>query len=113
MDFWITSNIIFDLESVSSTNVFLVAHDQHQATHFSSSDADKYVNLLKPLATHINWRKEPATEDQSQFVIKGTDGTTHKYHPPSEVDKLWLGHGGEADPELQSNEKEKQRKAYR
>ena len=69
--FYIAANIMFDLETGKTNQVFLLSSLEAEATPFSQSDADMYIKFVKQRARNIDWSIVPSVERPGMFLIKG------------------------------------------
>jgi hypothetical protein len=69
--FWVSGNILFDLETGKTTQILLLANREEDATTFTEKDANGYFAFVKQRSKYIHWSLEPSKERAGQFVIKG------------------------------------------
>jgi hypothetical protein len=69
--FWITGNILFDLETGKRTDVLMLTSSEGDATTFTESDADNYKSFIERRANIIQWAVMPSTQSPGKFVIRG------------------------------------------
>ena len=70
-DIWIEANIVFDLETGKTTQVFMLASHEADASTFSRADADTYLLFVKRRAPGIAWSIEASKQRPELFVIRG------------------------------------------
>jgi hypothetical protein len=81
--FYIAANIIFDIATGETRNVLMLVNKPEDASIFSVTDAQNYVNFVKARASKIIWTVETVTSTKGpsdlwrmqslgqQFIIKG------------------------------------------
>jgi hypothetical protein len=74
--FWVSGNIIFDLETGKKTEVLMLVSAEDDASTFNDRDADGYLDFVKRRTRSIAWTKEPSNERPGMFVIKGVQNVS-------------------------------------
>lgn len=85
--FYIAANIIFDIATGDTRSVLMLVNKPEDASIFSATDAQKYINFVKVRAQKIIWEVEPLpstdtpdlfrralgvhTAATDRFIIKG------------------------------------------
>src|SRR5260370_34388766 len=89
MTCWIARQIVLDLESGNLRIMFTLVDDPQQATRFSSSEVNRYIEGLRARAEKFTWEGVAA---DNQNIIKVTGDTMPTFAPPEKDDDLWVGH---------------------
>ena len=71
--FWIGSNILFDLGTGKTSQVFMLVNDRREASVFGvESEAQTALSFVQRRATNIQWYLEPPTPQRPQgWSIRG------------------------------------------
>jgi hypothetical protein len=70
--FYIAANIIFDLATGETKNVLMLVNKSEDASIFSATDAQNYVNFVKPRAPKIIWSVEQLAPRSASDMLGGT-----------------------------------------
>jgi len=71
--FWITGDIIFDLQTGKKSDVLRLAANERDASTFTQAAAETYLGFVqaRTLDSGIVWSVERSLELPTEFVIKG------------------------------------------
>ena len=74
--FWISANIIFELQTGKTTDVLTLVNRMDDATVFGTQDeAEKYLQFVQVRAPRIRWDIVPPTPQRLGFIIRGLQVT--------------------------------------
>ena len=68
---YIAANILFDLETGKTTQVFMLAPRESDASVFTLQDANSYLEFVKRRAQHLEWSVQASNERPGAYVIRG------------------------------------------
>jgi hypothetical protein len=69
--FWVSGNIIFDLETGHTRQVLMLVTQMEDATTFNADDVETYLSFVSRRAKHIKWTRHESKNQPGYFVIRG------------------------------------------